>query len=52
MKRGEKLRERQRNIQAHVEALMEAKARDEAALQRRAAMRIVGGIDFERKRQA
>lgn len=46
MKRGERLRERRRNIRAHVEALLEAKARDEAVLQRRAATRVVGGTDY------
>jgi hypothetical protein len=51
VKRGEKLRERQRNIRAHVEALMEAKARQEEVRQRRAAIRVVGGIDYE-ERQA
>jgi hypothetical protein len=50
MKRGEKLRERQRNIKAHVEALMEANAREEAAQQRREAFRIVGGTDHEQRR--
>jgi hypothetical protein len=46
MKRGEKLRERQRNIRAHVDALMQAKAMEELVLQRRAVMRIVGGTDY------
>ncbi len=52
MKRGEKLRERQRNIRAHVDALTEAKAREEVIRQRRAAFQIVAGTDFERKMQA
>ena len=47
MKRGEKLRERQRNIRAHVDALMEAKAREEEIRQRRAAIRVVGGTDYQ-----
>jgi hypothetical protein len=51
MKRGEKLRERQRNIRARVDALIEAKAREDAVAQRRAAMRVVGGTDFDSKQQ-
>jgi hypothetical protein len=51
MKRGEKLRERQRNIRAHVDALIEAKAREDAVKQRRAAIRVVAGTDHE-ERQA
>jgi hypothetical protein len=47
MKRGEKLRDRQRNIRAHVDALMKAKAREEEIRQRRAAIRVVGGTDYE-----
>jgi hypothetical protein len=49
MKRGEKLRERQRNIRAHVDALIEAKAREEEIRQRRAAIRVVGGTDHEER---
>ena len=47
MKRGEKLRERQRNIRPHVDALIEAKAREEEIRQRRAAIRVVGGTDHQ-----
>jgi hypothetical protein len=49
MKRGEKLRERQRNIRAHVDALMAEQAREKAVQERRAAFRIVGGTDHEEK---
>jgi hypothetical protein len=50
MKRGEKLKERQRNIRAKVEALMAAARREEEVRQRREAFRIVGGTDHEQRR--
>ena len=49
MKHGEKRAQRQRNIQARVEALMEAKAREDAVAQRRARIRVVGGTDFDKQ---
>jgi hypothetical protein len=49
MKRGEKLRESQREIWAHYELLKEARAREKAALERRAAIRVVGGTDYEER---
>ena len=47
----EKRAERGRKIRAHVELLMEAKAREDAVAQRRAQIRVVGGTDFDSKRQ-
>ena len=54
MTRSEKLRERREErerrgakIRAHVDALMEAKAREEEIRQRRAAIRVVGGTDHQ-----
>jgi hypothetical protein len=50
MTRAERLREREergRRIREHAHALMEERAREKDIQQRRAAIRVVGGTDYE-----